>query len=324
MTPQERQARADWLATLGVPGHFRDAIIDAPNNQLTSRGGTALGLAMVAVTIAIMVAAFLWLQDHVQARAAAVALQTGASLTHVNVGVGPLILLFGLLALMGWIASTLAGRHRVNGFLSSAAGMLNSPPRQGLTRRATQWILSGSVRWAGDRSATVDDFLRGMAGHQARRWGIAAIVLLLPAVLLTVLETNSFWVAGPSGIVEHRLFPPFSSHRYELSAARALTTGCNHTDKNNRLIYQIRFAADEQYNLGDTKSIRGSKLKAIEEIDAKVDRSIEHRRWSHLNRDPVHPTCLAVRTGQFDGDGQRRLAKLLRLTADEVRGAHLR
>jgi hypothetical protein len=171
MTPQERQSRADWLATLGVPVPFRDAIIDAPNDRLTSRGGTVLGLAMVAVTIGVMMAAFFWLQGHVEARASALATQSGASLTHVDVGLGPLILLFGLIALMGWVGSRLARRHRVDGFLSSAAGMLNSPPKQGLTRRATQWILRGSVRWAGARATSVDDFLRAMAGHQARRWG---------------------------------------------------------------------------------------------------------------------------------------------------------
>jgi hypothetical protein len=122
---------------------------------------------------------------------------------------------------MGAIGSALAARQRVSGFLSSAAGMLNSRPAQGLTRRVTQWILSGSVRWAGKRFATVEDFLRGMAAHQTRRWGLAALVLLPPAVLLTALETNSFWVAGPSGIVEHRMFPSFSSRRYEFRSKGA-------------------------------------------------------------------------------------------------------
>ena len=60
---------------------------------------------MVAVAIGAMVAIFLWLQGHVQVRAADLAAQSGATLTHVDVGIGPLILLFGLIALMGWIGS---------------------------------------------------------------------------------------------------------------------------------------------------------------------------------------------------------------------------
>jgi hypothetical protein len=154
--------------------------------------------------------------------------------------------------------------------------------------------------------------------------GIAAIVLLLPAIVVMVLETNNFWVAGPAGIVEHRMFPPFSSRRYDLTEARALISGCNHTDKNDRLIYNVRLSPDGQFDLGDTQPFGGSKIGAIEAIDAKVDRKIEHRRWSHLDRDPVHPSCLRHWAGQFDRDGQRRLAKLLRLTADEARGLPVR
>ncbi len=198
---------------------------------------------------------------------------------------------------MGWVAGVLSARYRANGFLSSAAGMLNSPPRPGLTRRATHWILGGS---AGRRSTTVDEFLRAMARDQARRWGIAAIVLLLPAMVVIALEINNFWVAGPMGIVEHRMFPPFSSRRYDLSDARVLTTGCNRTDKNNNLIYDVRLSSGERFDLGNTRPLKGSKIGAIEEIDAKIDPKIEHKRWSHLDRDPVHPACLYHWVGQFD------------------------
>ena len=279
-----------------------------------------MAFAMVVAAVGVMVTAFMWLDGHVQSRAVAQATQSGASLTHVNVGIGPLLLLFGLLGLMGWVGGVLSARYRVNGFLSSAALMLNSPPRPGLTRRLTHWILGGSVHRAGRRSTTVDEFLRAMARDQAGRWGMAAIVLLLPAVLLMALETNSFWVAGPSGIIEHRMLPPFSSRRYDLSHARVLTTGCNRTDKSNHLIYDVRLSSGERFDLGSTRPLKGSKIGAIEEIDAKIDPKIEHKRWSHLDRDPVHAACLYHWAGQFDRDGQRRLAKLLRLTAAEAGG----
>lgn len=324
MTPDERLSRGDWLGGLGVPVPFRDAIIDAPNNILTSRGGAIVGLAMVAVAVGVMAATFFWLEGDVEGQAATLAAQSGASLIHVNVGMGPTLLLFGILTLMGWVSSVLAGRYRVNGFLSYAAGLLNSPPKQGLTRRATQWMLSGSVRWAVGRSTTVEDFLRAVARHQARSWGMAAILLLLPAILLTALETNSFWVAGPAAILEHRMFPPFSNRRHELSDARGLTTGCNHTEKNNLLIYEVRLTSGERFDLGNTQPLKGNKIGAIEEIDAKIDRMIEHNRWEHLNRDPVHPACLNHWAAQFDRDGQRRLTKLLRLTAEEARGLPIR
>jgi hypothetical protein len=171
--------------------------------------------------------------------------------------------------------------------------------------------------------ATVDEFLRAMTGDQARRWGITAIVLLLPAILLTVLETNSFWLAGPSGIIEHRMFPPFSRRWHDLSDARVLTTGCNRTEKSNHFIYDVRLSSGERFDLGGTQPVKGNKIGAIEEIDAKFDRKVEHKRWSHLDRDPVHPACLNYWVGQLDRDGLR-LVKLLRLTAEESRGLPLR
>jgi hypothetical protein len=320
MPPRDRQAQADWLATLGVPGSFRDAILDTP----PSKGGTALALAMVALAIAGMIAAFMWLTRDVEARAAAVAAQNGAALIHVDVGLGPLTLLFGLLALMGWAAIVRIARQKEPQFVSAAAGLLTLPPRSGLTRWVTQWILQGSVRCAGDASATVEDFLCRMVNHQARRWGMAAIVLLLPALLITLLETNNFWVAGSSGIVEHRLLPPFSSRRLELNAASSLITGCNHTDKGDHLIYQIGFPSAGAFDLGGSKAVSGETVAAIEGVAGKLGGKVEHVRWSHLGRNPVHPTCLNAWAARFDRDGRNRLAKLLRLTPEETRTWSLR
>ncbi len=67
MTPDERHSRVAWLASLGVPEPFHDAIVDAPNSKLTVEGGAVLGLAMVAA-IGLIVTAFMWLDGHVQSR----------------------------------------------------------------------------------------------------------------------------------------------------------------------------------------------------------------------------------------------------------------
>jgi len=206
MAPDERSARVDWLTALGVPEAFREAIIDAPKDRMTSWGWTVVSLIMVACAIGMMVGAFIWLEELVDARAAALAVQSGATLTYVNVGMGPVLLLFALIALMGWILVWLAGRY------------------------------------------------------------------------------------------------------------------CNHTDDDELLIYDIGFSSGERFDLGASQPFKGSKIEAIVEIDARIDGNIEHRRWSHLDRDPAAPTCLNYWAGQFDRDGRRRLAKLLRLSADEARG----
>ena len=55
------------------------------------------------------------------------------------------------------------------------------------------------------------------------------------------------------------MFPPFSSRRYDFSEARALTTGCNHTDKSNRLIYEIYLSSGEHFDLGSLSPSRATR-----------------------------------------------------------------
>jgi hypothetical protein len=325
MAPEERQARRDWLERLGVPGPYHDAIIDAPTTRMLVWGGSALAVALVAAVVAVMASTFLWLTRYVEARAAEVAAQTGATLTYVNVGLGPLLLLFGLLFFLLWAGSAVAANYRVQGFLTSAAGIVNRhPATKGSTKLVLRWLLPGAVGRAVARTADVDGFLHAVANHHANRLGIATIGLLLPAIAFTALETNSFWVAGAAGVVEHCMFPPFFSRRHDLKAVTSITTGCNNTSKDNLLIYDLHVASGESFNLGAAEPAKSGDVRAIVAIDARLAPNIAHRRWSHLNRDPVHPLCLRHWAAQPGQDGLRRLAKLLRLTPDELRPVLLR
>jgi hypothetical protein len=325
MAPEERGARIQFLEGLGVPQAYHDAIIDAPTTRMMRWGGPALALGLVAMIVIVMAATLFWLTNYVEARAAETAAQTGATLTSADVGIGPILLLFGLLALMGWASWVAARQHKVQGFRSSAATMLNPHPNQkGSTKQFMKWVMRGSVKHAAAQSSDIDGFLYAVANHQARRWALAAFVLLVPAVTFTVLETNSYWVAGPSGVVEHRMFPPFSHQHHELKDVKRIVTGCNNTDKANRLIYDIHFASGDSFSLGYAEPAKSGDPRPIEAVDTVLPRGIAHQRWSHLNRNPVHPACLKYWAALMGPDGVRRLTGLLRLKPTDVREVFVR
>jgi hypothetical protein len=191
---------------------------------------------------------------------------------------------------------------------------------QSLARRAAFWMLSGSVRRAAASSATAGDFVRAAAAHQVRKWALYGLLASTPAIVLTIIESNNFWVAGPSGIAQRRLLSPFSpASRHDLSEAAAITSGCS--DAGNRLIYEIRLASGARFDLGRARPARGSKIAAIEAIDARLGRNVEHRRWAHLDRNAAYPDCIRAWAAGFDADGPRRLARLLRLSIEELNAA---
>jgi hypothetical protein len=320
MSPEERYKRVQYLTGLGVPRNYHDAIIDAPTTRMMRYGAPTLAFVLLAVIIIIIVGAFFWLENNVEARAADEAAQIGATLIYVNVGLGPFLLFFGLLCLSLWAYCVVTKQYKVQGFRSYAATMLN--PHPGIPARnklIMKWIMMGSVKRAAARSNNIDGFLSAMVDHQARRWAIAAFALLAPAIVFTVVETDNFWVAGPFGVVEHRMFPPFSHQRYDLKDAKKVVTGCNNTDKSDRLIYDVYFASGAGFGLADAKPAKDGNIRPIEAIDAGLPRDVVHERWSHLDRNPVHPACLTHWAGMIGPDGPRRLVSLLRLTQSELR-----
>jgi len=320
MSPEERSARSQYLEQEGVPRNYHDAIIDAPTTKLTRFAGPALGLTLVALIICVIIGAFFWLNNYVEARAADVAAQVGATLVHVDVGLGPLLLMFGLLGLVMWVFCLYAAHHKVRGFRSSAASLLNPHPKlDAKTKFVMKWIMRGPVKRAVAQSNDVDGFLYAMVEHMGRRCFIATLLLIVPAIGFTAIETDHFWVAGPFGVVEHRMFPPFSPQRHDLKDAKKIVTGCNNTDKEDRLIYDLYFASGDSFGLADAQPAKKGNTRPIEAIDAELPRDVVHERWSHLDRNPVHPACLTHWAELIGSDGPRRLVSLLRLTQAELR-----
>src|SRR5262245_6076276 len=108
MASTDRLARVEWLTDLGVPTAYHDAIIDASSDLKSQVTTAVVGLSAVAGVIGVVAGAFFGLESLVRGKAIELAHQTGATLINVNVGMGPLLLLFGLIALMGWLSGAVS------------------------------------------------------------------------------------------------------------------------------------------------------------------------------------------------------------------------
>lgn len=306
MAGSELEARDDWLRTLDVPAQFRGQICEVPRSRLIA----VAAFVMVALPIGLMIAAMLWLQSTAQAGAERLAAETGSTLVYVNVGVGPLLMLFGLIFLSMTLVYVYALRHQSFAY---AAAMISEPPQQTMVRSISAYFMRGSVHRAAQQAGDAQGFMSAYLRDQIRLWGTCAAALLLPALVITVLETRNYWVAGPAGIFEQRLFQPFTRNHHALNAAKELATGCNNTSRANHLIYDVTFPSGTSFDLGDAEQVKNGDIARLEVVDQSIAPTVPHTRWSHLHRDPLHPACLDYWSGRFDANGSARLAKLLRI-----------
>src|SRR5262245_49719391 len=116
MSSSDRLARVEWLTDLGVPAPYHDAIIDASSDWKSQVTTAVVGLGAVAGVIGVVAGAFFGLESLVRAKAIDLAHQTGATLMNVNVGMGPFLLLFGLIAMMGWLSGAVSQLKGAKGF----------------------------------------------------------------------------------------------------------------------------------------------------------------------------------------------------------------
>jgi hypothetical protein len=88
--------------------------------------------------------------------------------------------------------------------------------------------------------------------------------------------------------------------------------GCNKGKDGGSLIYEVRFSGGKKHRLPNSGTYSGTGwFEALERVDALLsDGDVHFRRWSWLNRDPLHPACLAHHRELY---GTKRIDSLLRI-----------
>lgn len=304
-TGTEEQNR-ERLRELGIPQSFHADILRRAGDAHYEKGNCIISVGSVAL-VAALGASMLWFVDILTAialsRATAISSEVGGLLIYENVGFGPLVLFFA--ALLAGIPISLVATSQAQKRASTALSLIISNPT---ARRFTLGV-ENALRDA----TSADDFLDRLR-TRSLPWLVTPVLLLCVAgVFISIAESRSFFVAGPNGIEHHRFWPPFTRESYSYSNATRLVVGCNHTDSDDFLNYEIVFA-DEKFDLGNARPLNGALVDTLEQIDATLPPTLTRERWDWLGRDPMAPQCVARWSGSVE-DGPARVAHLLRVTA---------
>lgn len=296
------------MAEAGVPPAVSEYVLGIKRSDWFLVGLMVLPLVLMSGGFAIG-ASVLWpaLESHTEANALAHALEAGAVLHSTNFGMSMLIALFAWMFIAYAAASVLLSLTPE----LRAAGFVMSAHVKGFVSRR---VFRASVKGL-DPDMPPSDYVRRVAAYGQRIMlviGLALVALSSYAVYRDV-RTNSVYT--PSSYIRVPFFPWGSREARPWADARRVELGCNHVDgDSDSLIYKVHFTDGEWVNLAYADPLPGDDwLTAAEQIDAELAAGgAEFRRWSWMDRDPLHPLCLRVMQQSF-GPNFWRIERLLRI-----------
>jgi hypothetical protein len=316
---REMESRRRVLRARGVPEAFVEPIATRGDNVATYAGG----LVVLVPLLASIGLAWLGFEAYGRFRAA-----SASAFAHANGAwlwasdgaagwIGVIGLLFAIIGGNGWLYALLTLRLRPHPAPSLAASMLREEGA-GQGKPISDALLRRSVARAAPGARSADDLLLAVARDQRRLWSGFTLLIAIPSMAFALAGSNSGWAAGPLGVVRHGLT---SEHRYAWVTARSVTLGCNETKDDHALEYAVAFPGwtAELGPAGDQQG--GRTLPEATWISglAKTDGLLRYlktprRRWSWLDRDPMHPACLAYWRAVADTVQPGALDRLLSVT----------
>lgn len=310
MMSEQRDEMAAKLASLGVP---QNVIV-----YVLGLGGIgwfefAFRTSFIAVMVAGFAAGGLWMWPFLEALTIHNAIEharyAGGELYHANFGVSLVLAFFGWICVAGWLVGvgfTSTPRLRANMLIANAR-MSNGP--------IERWAMSTALkRVAGESDPEA----------YVRRWNALSlwIALLIGAVVLTisafavVRDVNTHDILTRSAYIRSPFFPWVATEPRLWRDAVEVEVGCNHVEGRNSydtIVYEVKFADGASVDVALGTPWRGLWIDHVELIDSELrDAQAPFRRWSWLNRHPLHPACLAAMHDSA-GNQYSRIEHLLRI-----------
>lgn len=186
-----------------------------------------------------------------------------------------------------------------------------------LKLRATRWLMRKILAGAQSESDPAR-YVRRVGLTWAWTFTLAGALPFAIGALILVRDLRAHEIYTATTYVHSPLLPWKSSDPRSWSSAVAVETGCNHVERKEKIsdhiIYEVRFPDGTTTRLGDATPLRGSWLDAMEKIDSLlVASSVKFSHWLWLDRDPMHPLCIAALRERFPGTEFERVQRLLRL-----------
>lgn len=167
--------------------------------------------------------------------------------------------------------------------------------------------------------ATVEQYLRDTWRAYGLWWGKWSGVLALAIVGFFLIDISNNRVWTSEGVSSTRFIPGLGRNFRPYSDVERVELACNHTEKRDGVYYEIYFGSGGSARAGSRLQKRdGTWLDALEAIDHSVRQTdAVFERWSHLDRNPVHPRCLRAHFAELNQTDRGRLSRILRLGAFE-------
>lgn len=312
--PTLEEQRAEFLLARGVPPEFANAIESwalrgrfAAKAQKPTFRKALVSLAILLGVTGVVIVVIRQLSQIPEQQARDAASLVSGVLMVWNVGFGPAILLpVGLLVIaLGYmiLEDPYDGRCRAARGLWSAMGLPGFYTKP----------LIAVVR---PNAENADEFLILFRRLDLRIRqlivGALAFAGTVASVAVTVIEANSFLVAGSNGVLQQIFAGEVTRKVYQLGDARVVETDCYETSgrsKEWRVLFKLQMKDGEAFDFGNAVPVTGSRLDALEVIAAALPTGTHYAPAPELGNRIQR--CIAE-TFRDEPDAVRRVVMLMK------------
>jgi len=303
------------LAHLGVPERFQSEIAA----RRAPRFHILVHLAIILASLGAAVAAIVVWSRYVAAAALEAARSAHALLYDSDFGAESLGLILTVLFAAGWLCGAITWRRGSEGARNGwAADLMHEPAKN---KAVTDWLWRQMIRRYAGAADSADDFLDRLGKGVARDLRYAALAMLVLTAGLGAALPARLSYATAAGIAELPVLPLARSTVRPVAAVASVISGCPKLPKDgNTLVYRVRFEDGAEANLGSWSSLSGSRIAALEAIEARLPAGVTRNRFFNvIGSDPMSAECLKEFASKEGPDGPERLLRLLSLSGPKRR-----